>query len=396
MTRTDKVLTLLATLTLAAAFVYPMFLAKETGDLPFLRIALPEAAEFAQVSSDPPVYQALAVEGGQRVLLGYVGLGSATGYEGKVVTAVVSDPQGNITGIRVVQHTEWSTWYDKVEKAGFLAGFTGRKVNDPLALGEDIDAVSSATFTSRGIADGVRRAAHAIATSQLKLGVPAAKRDLRLDGKALAVLAIWLVAIAGVALKKNKVRWLTLIASLAVIGFWLAAPLSFSNLTGLLLGRVPPLETAHLVWYLQVAGVVATIVVFGRNLYCYWVCPFGGLHELLAAAGGGGLVAGRPIGRILRLARPLLVWGALMIIFVTRTPAAGSYEPFGTLFSFTGSSLSWVLLVLVLVMGLLSARFWCLHLCPVGYTIDLLASWRRKVGKLVAGRAGTAASPTSS
>jgi uncharacterized protein with FMN-binding domain len=385
-TPVERSLTLLATATLLVAFALPLFIARETGDLTYLESAMPEAVEFVKVGDVPPVYQAFGARDGRRALLGYVGLGSAAGYEGKIVTAVVADPEGVITGVRVVQHTEWATWFGKVQKAGFLEAFVGRQVNDRLALGEDLDAVASATFTSRGIAEGVRQTAHSIATSQLNLPVPPRERDLRLDAKTLSVLAIWLVAIAGAALKRNKLRWLTLVASAAVIGFWLAAPLSLASVSGLLLGRLPPFATAHLVWYLQMAGVVATVLMFGRNLYCYWVCPFGAVQELLAAAGGGSLVPGSRVGRVLRLARPLLVWGALIIVFVTRTPAAGSYEPFGTLFTFTGSNKAWVLLVFTLVLGLLRARFWCLYLCPVGYVVDLLAAWRRRAASFLARR----------
>lgn len=388
MKRADKVLTVLAVVSLVVAFIVPMFFQQGVDYLPQLQAAFPEASEFEQVSASPPIYQAFGTPGGTRTLVGYVGLGFATGYEGTVTSAVLADPQGTITKVVVLAQTEWVTWLNKVKKAGFVEDLSGRKVNDPLTLGDDIDAVSSATFTSRGIANGVRDAAHAIARTQLNLPVPPMPRDLKFDTKAWAVVALWVAVILGVLAKQNKLRWVTLIAGVVVLGFWLTAPISFSTLAGLLIGRVPPLDTGHLVWYLLISGLVLTILLFGRNLYCYWVCPFGGLHELLAAASGGHFGPSRDVGKFLRKVRGVLAWAALMVIFITRSPSTGSYEPFGTIFSFTGPTLSWVLLIFVLIMGILSTRFWCRHFCPVGYTIDLLTSWRRKAVNFVAKRLG--------
>ena len=385
MKRAERLLAILALVALVVAYSIPILFPKGVDYLSKLEASFPEAEELRQVSQDPPIFQAFATEDGERRLLGYVGLGSAVGYEGPILSAVVSDPQGNILRVTVLDNTEWLTWLRKVDQAGYVKGFAGRRVDDALTLGADIDAVSSATFTSRGIADGVRQAAHAIARTQLGLPVKSVEQKLVFDLKAILALALWAVAIAGVILKQSKLRWVTMLASLGGLGFWLAAPLSFSSFAALLLGRVPPLDTAHLVWYLLFGGVIATVLVFGRNLYCYWICPFGALHELLTVASGGGLTPSPTVGRLLRRARPVLVWGALIFIFLTRSPSTGSYEPFGTFFTRTGSGLSWALLILVLVMGLVSKRFWCLYFCPVGYTVDFLASWRRRLAKLFLG-----------
>lgn len=383
MKRTEKIISLLAVLSLVAALVIGIVLQEERDYHSELAALVPDAEELVKCSSEPLIYQVLATRDGQRVPVGYVGIGSAVGYEGPVYSAVVCDLEGNITGVAVVEHKEWMTWYRKVEKAGFIDAFVDRRVTEALTVGNDIDAISTATFTSVGIAHGIRQAAHAVASSQLKLPVAPTGERLEVTIDVLIVLGIWVLAFAGVALKQNKLRWVTMLVSLGVIGFWLASPVSFSTISGLLMGRVPPFDTAHLLWYLMVTGVIATVLVFGRNIYCYWICPFGALHELLAAAGGGGLKPGQRVGRILRLLRPALVWAALVITFVTRSMQAGDYVPFGTLFTFTGSGVRWILLILVLLVGIISQRFWCLYLCPVGYSVDLMASWRRKARRFL-------------
>ncbi len=398
MKRADRLLAVASIVTLVIAYFMPVVFPEKGDYLPGLKTALPEGEDFVQVSADPPIFQAFTNKDGARQLIGYVGLGSAPGYDGKILSAVVSDPQGNILGVTVLDNTETFTWMRKVERAGYIEEFAGRRVDDALVLGQDIDAVSGATFTSRGIADGVRQAAHAIAKTRLNLPIkPPAKESVTLSLQAVLALALWAVVIIAAFLKRNKLRWVTLIGGLVVLGLWTAQPLSFSGLAGLLLGRAPALDNAHLIWYTLIGGVLITLVAFGRNLYCYWLCPFGAVHELLAVATGGGLAPSRRIGRLLRGLRPVLVWAALVVVFLSRSPSAGSYEPFGTLFLLTGSGLSWGLLILVLVMGLISKRFWCLYLCPVGYSLDFLASLRRKAAKLIkGGRRGVSDGVTSS
>ncbi|MCL6580928.1 MAG: 4Fe-4S binding protein [Firmicutes bacterium] len=383
MKRLEWLVTAVALVALALAYAAPLLSPEQSDYLPQLRELMPQADGFVQVQEEPPVFQAVAGSGpgGSRVVA-YVGLGSAMGYEAPVVTAVVASPDGIIERVVVLEEQEWASWMEKVLESGFLEEFAGRRVDDPLTLGRDLDAVSGATFTSRGIADGVRAAAHAVAESQLGLPVRNGRGKLVLDAPVLCVLGLWVLAVVGVLARRSRLRWVTMLGGLAVLGFWLAAPLSFSGLAGLLIGRVPPFDQAHLVWYALFGGLLLTVVALGRNVYCYWVCPFGALQELLSAATGSSVTPSAATGRRLRLARPLLVWVALMIIFITRSPAAGGYEPFGTLFTLTGSTVAWTLLVLVLVMSLVSRRFWCHYLCPVGYVVELLVGWRRRLFRL--------------
>jgi hypothetical protein len=80
----------------------------------------------------------------------------------------------------------------------------------PLTSGQDLDAVSRVTFTSRGIADGVQQAAHAIArVQQTSLTVQPAQGKLAFGLKTALVLALWVVAIAGFAVRRPKLRWVT-------------------------------------------------------------------------------------------------------------------------------------------------------------------------------------------
>jgi len=72
-----------------------------------------------------------------------------------ITMAVGVDAGGAVTGIEVVTNEETPGLGSVVaEDPAFLEQFSG-KGPEPILLGVDVDAVTGATFTSKGIADGV-------------------------------------------------------------------------------------------------------------------------------------------------------------------------------------------------------------------------------------------------
>ena len=67
-----------------------------------------------------------------------------------------------------------------------------------------------------------------------------------------------------------------------------------------------------------------------------------------------------------------LAWLAVMIAFLLRNPGVSSYEVFGTLFDFTGSTVLFVLLGIVLIASLFAKRPWCNYLCPLDPVYDII------------------------
>ncbi|MBN2026783.1 MAG: FMN-binding protein [Actinobacteria bacterium] len=87
-------------------------------------------------------------------IIGYAFVLKSKGYN-FITMAVGVDANGQVTGIEIVTNEETpGLGAVAAENEEFLGQFTG-KGPDTLTLGEDIDGVSSATFTSRGITNGV-------------------------------------------------------------------------------------------------------------------------------------------------------------------------------------------------------------------------------------------------
>ncbi len=89
--------------------------------------------------------------------IGYAFVLKSKGYN-FITMAVGVDARGRVTGIKVVTNEETpGLGAAAAEKPEFLGQFEGRGP-EPLALGENVDGVSSATYTSRGITNGVNMA----------------------------------------------------------------------------------------------------------------------------------------------------------------------------------------------------------------------------------------------
>lgn len=96
-----------------------------------------------------------AVKAGESV--GYVFTTVATGKSAglTVLTGITKD--GRISGVAVTSDNETAGYVDKVKKGGLLDTFQGKDAK-PLQFGVDVDGVSQATKTSKGITTAVNMA----------------------------------------------------------------------------------------------------------------------------------------------------------------------------------------------------------------------------------------------
>jgi electron transport complex protein RnfG len=99
---------------------------------------------------------------GSGALVGYVGKTASKGFGGKVEILAGVDPQGRVTGVKVLAHTETpGLGTNAVNPKGPVIGsMLGRdagrmrlKKDDP---GGAVDAITGVTITSRAITEGVR------------------------------------------------------------------------------------------------------------------------------------------------------------------------------------------------------------------------------------------------
>lgn len=129
-----------------------LFPEADEGGKGFAAIALPQ---------DSPLDFACQVRRGD-ALLGYGAAATVRGYAGPVRTTVGLEADGRLRGIVVGGEgfAETQGLGTQVQEQDFRGQFQGK--TPPLALGEEVLAISAATITSRAVLDGVNRAAEAL------------------------------------------------------------------------------------------------------------------------------------------------------------------------------------------------------------------------------------------
>lgn len=324
---------------------------------------MPEIAKFEEIGK--ATYKIYNSEEDQ---LGYLTIESAMGYGGPIQMAVAVNQDGKIFDLEVISSKETPSYLQKVLDTDFLDKIIGKSYDDDYSIGKEIDAVSSATYSSRAILDASKKGNRFIAANILGFNVPKEKTPAIQFGIVEFVL-ILLFVVGYIAHKKTfkytKIaRWGTMLTGLFVIGFFYNKPISLSMINQLLLGYFPPLHS-HLYWYLLLGGIFIVLTTDNKNPYCYWFCPFGAAQECMGLVGGA---KNRTVGKfknIFKWTLRSITLFAIITALLLRNPGVTSYEIFGTLFKLTGSNLQFALFGIVIVSSMFIKRPWCNYLCPI-------------------------------
>lgn len=121
-------------------------------------VALPGSTSLSVTAVSLESEEVLAVytdEGGA----GYAFYVSVKGYKDGLKMLVGITPEGAVAGISVVEHQETDGIGTKAMTGEYLGKFVGKTGSVAVeASGGDVDAISGATYTSKGIGNGVNAA----------------------------------------------------------------------------------------------------------------------------------------------------------------------------------------------------------------------------------------------
>lgn len=339
---------------------------------------MPEATEYELISSVPSENQYLYSASANGSQIGYITTGQGQGYGGPVLVEVAWSDDGTILNVIAAEHKETEAWYGRLHEYEYFTQYIGKDFSAPFTLKEDIDGVSGATRSSSGVAQGVYNSRLLLAEhlgqpyvgpkEQIKFGTP---EILLLVGLGL-VLAFRLLP----ALRKLRwPRFVMLAFGFIVFGIMLSGMLSLINFVVFPIGYAPSPVT-NLYLYLLVFGLIGLALIFAKNFWCFWICPFCAVQEGAHFLGGSKV---RPVTRrqlMLRNTRYFLLWLIVIMVLIFRQPQLAVFEPWNTLFSLEGDVLSWLLVAFMLGIAMFVHDFWCHYLCPVGATMDIVLKIR--------------------
>jgi Na+-translocating ferredoxin:NAD+ oxidoreductase RnfG subunit len=372
----DRIIGMTAILSILAAGL--IGLARSAADIaPYLQQVIPDASHFEKVNGD--IFAAYSSDF-PPTLLGYVTTGKSYGYGGPMTVAVGVDLNGKILGVAIIRDNETPSYMKEVLQSDFIESLIGKHYQDPFKLYEDLDGVTGATYTARGIANSVLKGSHQIAEDQLNLIVPdQTAYKIKFGIPEIVLVFLFAAGYVGHRRKfkfKKQVRWASMLSGMVILGFIYNQPLTLSDINKLLLGFWPAWQT-HLYWYLLIGGILFVFTTDNKNPYCEWFCPFGAAQECMAVLGDAKSVSPGRFRKILLWTQRGLAWLAILLALIYRNPGLSSYEIFGALFDFIGSSWQFVLLGIILVASIFIRRPWCNYLCPIRPVTDLYRTFRK-------------------
>lgn len=137
------------------------------------KVVMPAATTFSAKEGQPPHYKAYAPDPktGQQTLAGYVFWTTELqplerGYDGPIKMLVGMDTKGTLTGLVVAeQHEPFGSF--SVMPARFAAQFKGKSIKDGFKMGQDVDAVATATITMTSAYRAIKNSARLMARQYL-------------------------------------------------------------------------------------------------------------------------------------------------------------------------------------------------------------------------------------
>jgi NosR/NirI family nitrous oxide reductase transcriptional regulator len=383
---------------------------------PQARSFFPEADRFGALEGTPraaPAYKEGAVIGWLFLTSDVVRIPA---YSGKPINSLVGfDVSGKIRGIAIVQHEEpiLAVGVSEARLHAFSDQYRGKSVFDRVTIGAPrpgyvaVDTISGATMTVMVQNATVMRAAREVAESRgLKDGGAApARADEPLWVAAwqqahfrIGVLIAGLVVLTLILVLQD---WLArypaflgtlrrgfLLYTIFFIGWYGLAQLSVVQVLTFVHAAIRNFRWENFLidpmLFILWSFVAVTLLLWGRGVYCGWLCPFGAMQELA-----------QQVARRLNIRQfefPDVVherlWGVkyviLIVLFGLSLQSMGQavryaeIEPFKTAITLRFER-EWPFVLYaagLLAVSLVNRKFFCKYLCPLGAALTIPGRFR--------------------
>jgi len=288
------------------------------------------------------------------------------GWGGATPLIIATDSFGKIIKVVMLENQESPEFNEKVRKSGLMESWNGSLWSEAHLI--ELDAVSGATMTSSSVINTLKKRLALIKKS------PEPVKKKYTFGWQDAIVII--ITISGLYLcttklkRAGRLRFVQLFLSAVFLGFFTATCFSIAltssiAVNGLSLASKPGIT-------ILIAVTVLVPLLLGKNVYCFFLCPFGALQEIFFKIVPLKFKIKPNIDKSLRYVRHIL------LVFLTGALLAGleinpnNFEPFSVFILQTATPTAIVIAVLSLTVGCGINRPWCSYGCSAGALIDIL------------------------
>ena len=375
--RFESILSILAIIAIAAAWLIGSS-KKQADSYPYLYNLLPEIEEFEEISHG--VFTPASSLPKDSTL--YLSFASSHGYGGELEILSLINGSGEIVDFSVIDHKETQSFFDKVMNANLIDELKKTNYKNSFTLGDEIDGVSGATYTSRALSVAIGKSINNVVEDSLGLKMNwEEKREFEFGSKEILLIVLFLLGFL-FSIKafpsNNVVKYIFFIFGMLSLGFYFNGLLSISLINKFLIGIWPSWDT-HFYGYLLMGGTLLMIIFSGKNIYCSHVCPFGSAQKCLGLIGGTNKTLPSKINKPLIWVQRFLSLSLIIWALIAFNPSVFSYEVFGAFFQLYGTNLQFILLIIILILSLFFRRPWCNYLCPVRPVLDFVRMFRNKI-----------------
>ena len=198
--------------------------------------------------------------------------------------------------------------------------------------------------------------------------------EIFVEGNVIYVVFL-AIAIIAFHLKKVWLRYVVMLASLALIGFLqMGCPSPVRAIQNV---AADPGQLSAIIPFLAKIGIVLVVAFFYGKIFCGWVCPKGSIQEFLYQRK---LKINVPSGLdkwLRKLKYIMLVLIIVLPVFFHYKPFNPDTSPFAALFNLGGGTVAIALLGIILVSSIFIYRPFCRYACPTGALLGIVAYLNR-------------------
>lgn len=306
------------------------------------------------------------------------------GYNSTTPLTIFLDENDRISEVEICENRETRGYLNKVINSGYLDLWDGLTPKE--AANHNVDAVSGCTFTSVAIEQSLQIRMQELSKQDSFFSV-----DWKLLARQICIIVVTILAtICFFNPAKTKIiRYVTLLLSIAILGFWTNSLLSLALFYNWMTNGI---SLAIQLPLLIIALLAILLPLFTKkSFYCQYLCPFGAAQEFVGGirlkAKGKKSSALSPqlsvlssqsmksiIFNFFAVLRKVILLTLLIIVALGVGLDLSVVEPF-PIFNYQSIGFGVAIFAAVIIVtSVFIKKPWCNYLCPTG---TLLESFRR-------------------